>query len=442
MTSKLINSLLLFLLFTPFTLCSQNYTISKYSKIQVTQVNDIQIDNQNIKWITSVKGLYQIIDTSIYKQLLDSTLIDLKLKSIYIDSYNNIWLGTYNSLILKIYNNNLISKIDLYPSINENIIINSITEDNEFNLWFASTNKELIVYNNVFDTISYRVFLPSIPRIIYIDSQNTKYIGTESGLFSIDNQNRLIQIKNYGQINSIKEFDNCIYFVSLENTGSTFWKFDKISKRTTQIQLPQNLEITEISDFEIDTINNLFIFGSNCIAFYNYITQECKYLAIESKSIRCLQLDNENTLWIGTEGKGVFNCIETFIPSFNLSEISFSNSEIQNCNSLVKTGTKIIPPPYKYEFSKDTGTFYLNYNMSGVADKLTIISGSDTLFTTFDGSSNYVQYFNTTEPKIKKIFDNRTIDVIPIRFRYPIIYVILEPSTNETSWSFIIYCPE
>ncbi len=371
------------------------HKIKNIEKIDIAKV--IKLSDSNLVLIASQsRGLYTI-DTDL--ETLEANLVNTKpmeitgqIQDAIEDNQNNIWISTFGSGVIKLsksinnihLNNYNIEEINL-PNSNKNM--KSVFEDREGNIWFggygsgivqlskqpfsyfqvddlenggnffsvACDNDSVMWAGTVGKIIKFKeeeppktINLPSklsnsTVSSLYINNDSI-WLGTEKdGLYIMDIKTE--KINQYYISNGILE--NSITTITGRDT--TVWIATKkgICKLSTNSKsqkwytiekggLPHNL----INHIYLDTKNRLWISTpNNTIA---YIDEEDKItkLTIHSDNkiftIGPITEDTDSTIWIGTQGAGVFKMQEDSIANLTKEEGLFSNY----CNAITsdKTG--------------------------------------------------------------------------------------------------------
>lgn len=295
---------ILFMLLAFFTTQAQDLVIKPAGVIGNELVNDIAADKAGNACVLTFNQIYRISKTGKDSLIQDTISAETKFRRIYIDNNDQIWLATYNSLLLSLDKELKVRKVQIVPQL---CSVNYVARDYFDNLWLALSNNQIKVYGYASRSILTKTFtFPSAPRSLYIDVDNTKWIGTESGLYFIAKTEKPKRINRLGTINSIKEYQGSLYFTALKDAEHHFYKYDKKKKKLNEIVLPQELARAEIRSFDIDVQRNKIVFASNFLAVLDLHSGLVKSYHLPSNALRCVMVDKDGTYWIGTEGKGLY----------------------------------------------------------------------------------------------------------------------------------------
>ncbi len=163
-----------------------NWTI--YDAITLIYVFGIVVDNNNVKWMASLgNGLVKYNDTTwTYYKMNNSGIQSNLISGIALE--NNIkWLSTGYEGIIKYNDTNFINYNYSNSGIPSNNVL-CITVDQNGEKWmgfhtayaarYNSTNNSWTLYNNVWPGL-----IGGSVSYIFNDSKNTKWFGTQNGLF-------------------------------------------------------------------------------------------------------------------------------------------------------------------------------------------------------------------------------------------------------------------
>src|SRR5690606_11865144 len=194
----------------PRAWCQETYP--KFNFVGITEgiskvgVYSILQDDYGFIWIgTNGSGLYRYdgMEYKSYKHVLNDTtsLNSSLIFSSYFDSKNRLWVGTEEGLNLYDRDNDRFRRIPLMDNegIGNSISISSFQEDNQGNLYIGGFEKGLFKLNlESFKVESIRIDEPNlsdplIVQAIQMDSYGKIYVGTNGGLFELDERSRLLK---------------------------------------------------------------------------------------------------------------------------------------------------------------------------------------------------------------------------------------------------------
>jgi len=232
---------------------------------------------------------------------------DTMIYSILCDSKNNMWFGTKNDGLIKYNEKDGWTKIDLtkFSSYTQNYVL-TIFEDSKGNIW---------IYNlyGIFEQVDgqWKYFnsnkYPNIPTLIYsITEDNTgniwfgtwgqgwyKYDGTS---FTKCSPYRKNDVRN--NIDAMKWFENKLYLAT--EGGLLQYTDDGIKRLTTANGLVSN----GINCLLADNYGYLWI-GSN--AGLNYIKGDSIGIALNDHGFNGISEDNHGNLWLTGIGAEFYN---------------------------------------------------------------------------------------------------------------------------------------
>lgn len=239
---------------------------------------------------------------------------------IYQDHRGFMWFGTYDGLnqydgyTFKVYRNRLKDSGSLIHNF-----INVITQDVKGNLW-VGTRRGISIYNSSTASFSPLYYIPYGEKVIkpawfatwaiMAERNGNMYIGTAGGglLFYNPKTPQAVQLPfNHGGVS-----DTHYYVSALEyDNNHRLWLFVRgvglcvIDTKTNGINIV-NTGITNGLSLQADKLGNLWIGTDEGV--YKYEITNNKLLPVLTTHFRVpdLNLDNENNLWVASDGAGVF----------------------------------------------------------------------------------------------------------------------------------------
>lgn len=362
----------------------------KNKLLDTCEINALTEDQNGNLWVGTETGLISfnireaLVNPSNFKiNLYNETQDEYGLSyrtvlDIHCDSENNIWVATNSGGV------NFISRFQskfnriIYDKRLNNSLsyrrVTSVSEDLIGNLWIAtdggginyydSNKQQITVYNTQNSNLKDNAVLCSL-----VDSDGDIWFGTYHYTLNRKtvNQNNFIIYEGFDNYpNSLLIGD---VFCLAEDVYKRIWigqrsgvsYFDKKENKFTQI--PQLKWIS--TRCLVPTKDGIFIGGQPGVRFYDFVTRELKNLhpTFEHLFANCLLVDQNEDLWIGTNGQGLFHyniqtghfdnyTIQTGLPSDNvckiledsehnlwltttkgISKISKKDRKIQNFNS-------------------------------------------------------------------------------------------------------------
>jgi PAS domain S-box-containing protein len=368
-------------------------------------VTDFCQDKFGFIWIGTDDGLnrYDGYNFLTYKHNpKDTSSIDhSSIRALLVDSKGNLWIGTANGLNLYDRQNDRFIHISKFP---KNITIKSIAEDEQHNLWVGSypylyyyntRTGSAIVYLNT-KKRSQNVIGYDLIEKIFIDSKKNVWIGTNDGLKLYDKKTDSF-IKYYHDENNPQSIQSNKIVSIVEDKNGRLWigtdkgldlfvnsksrpkkgffvHFQNDPKNTHSIANGTLLCLQEDDDnnlwigSDIDGLDklNLKTFDINNPVFTHYKFNASKPTGINNNAINALFLDRQNSLWIGTSKKG----INIYNRAFN--EFKHISNENNNENSLSNDQVNVFYEDGEYiwigtdnglnQYNKKTKTFKRFFN--------------------------------------------------------------------------------
>ena len=279
---------------------------------QIT-VHSILEDNKGFLWFGTEDGLnrYDGYEFVVYRNNPNdpNSISDNFVWSIFEDSEKNIWVGTNNGGLNKYdySTNSFTTYLNNSKSGENNIRV--IFEDSKQNLWVGTNSAgvfKLDKNNNKFVKALENLDNFSI-RAISEDSYNTIWIGTDvNGLFGYNYENN--ETTHYSTSNS-------------RITSNSIWALtsDKHSKSTNTFTSFVNNDIgnrpidNNITSLAIDNNDNIWIATEGGLSIYlteknefiNYKHSLSDIRSLSNSFLRVILKSKSNLIWIGTVGGGV-----------------------------------------------------------------------------------------------------------------------------------------
>jgi len=191
----------------------------------------------------------------------------------------------------------------------------SITQDKFGNMWFA-TYDGLNCYNGYYFTVykhnsnDSTTISDNILRVVYADSRGEIWVGTHSGLSFYDNEND--NFKNYykivngnkAQVNSVLSLSKDTLIIGT-NMGLYFFDIKNEEFSQNNILLDNSLSVNCL----MKNGNLIYIGTDNNVYIYNISKNQINKLSPHFEKIKIQSIiknQKNNSLWIGTEGTGLF----------------------------------------------------------------------------------------------------------------------------------------
>ena len=205
-------------LFNVYSQKITHYTIS--NGLIDNKITGLAIDKNNNIWCVYAFGGLSKFEGSVWKSV-ESPASGDQLRSIFIDSGNNIWIGG-TSTIYWLHDSTWTSFSD-FPESQSWAYIRDINEDKEGNIWFAG--RGVLKYNGT----GFEVYKEDDGLVnnsvlsICIDSNNVKWAGTLMGISRFDGQSW--QNFNYSKDSSLHLSE--VYGITFDEQNQVYASFYK-----------------------------------------------------------------------------------------------------------------------------------------------------------------------------------------------------------------------
>ena len=295
---------------------------------------------------------------------------DFQLNTLFIDSEKNTWLCTKDEGLFLLSNRAINSKT--YSELTEQSLT-SITKDGHGNVWFGAKSGNLFfydVYGRINQQRFYPVFKTPVKKIIA--SHNTLGVLWEQSGFSIidkNNKNIVLPTFKYIWTKGLLRNQRIYHKLSTSKIGiivygikTAAFTSDSIiiwgsSSNLFQLKIYKGyykikrlIESTKI--LAVKQINNQVYAGTNkgvikvdTNAIIDKTLESLKTKqAILTKPISCFESDNQNALWTGTDGYGIYRLLEnkvTQIPELAGVIVNHLYFEKENNRLFVSTNEGI-----------------------------------------------------------------------------------------------------
>ncbi|MDH5397271.1 MAG: ATP-binding protein [Cyclobacteriaceae bacterium] len=337
-------------------------------------VFDIDIDKSGNVWAGTGSGLnYLNKDKGLFISFLESesdpsAISGNIIYSVFNDRDNNLWVGTQRNGLnlhfdgLELFNN-YTHKINI-PGTLSNAHVFSLFEDSKGTLWAGTEDgllNELIPESNLFNTWQREQNTSSrrhhskrntIESIIEDDEQNL-WFATDNGLVKYSPQSKFHEVFSKNSSPSLP-FTSNIFHSILQGRGDSLWLgtyggglnlFNKRTKEVTSWVYEENKLDRTVCDNMIrciieDNNGDLWLGTDAGLSQFNLTTGHFEHFypdihdhySISSYIINCLFQDEEGIIWIGTyNGLNKYNPETGKFESFQTNEFLSKN----NINSIV-----------------------------------------------------------------------------------------------------------
>lgn len=274
----------------------KSYTYLKsVDKFSICDNNIVNLyeDRQGTIWVGTFNGLSKFSNNkyfTVYRNdaMNENSLSNSSVCGIYEDNEGYLWVGTFNSGLNRIdKKDNTVTRFinsDKENSISSNSIKTITGIDNE--IWIATDNGLNMYDKNTGEFTVYKKndsensIINDDIRSLFIDKSGVLWIGTKGGICTFDRKNKftnysdLFEVNNIYEklINSIYEDSEGIIWIGLGNDGGLV----KYNKATGEVK--------------------------------NYLSDEKNIKTLSFNTIRSINGDSKDNIWIGTQnGLNKFN---------------------------------------------------------------------------------------------------------------------------------------
>ena len=286
---------------------------------------------------------------------INNGISDNWIKCIYKDSKGFIWFGTNSGLNrfdgykFEIFQHELSDS----TSIADNDI-NAITSDKNGNLWIG-TGGGVSVLNCETYKFKRVTPVPSSPsqcwNINYItamatDSFGNILIGTPNGLFffnQINNSFRYILIDGQPCSSKLNNITSIVhdktdsfwigtangFIVKYNNNSNSFEKFETFRELNRQSRNIIKLFVDNTNNLWIADLNGLYLFNINTNSWD--LDFQKKYRPVFANLlITGIDQDNDNLIWIATDGKGAFILDKKYTEPVNIMNLPYAEGSLSS----------------------------------------------------------------------------------------------------------------
>lgn len=188
------------------------------------RIDDILEDNRGKLWVASSKGLYFTKDKRNFTRMPLSSLDtgEVFVQRLLLDTMRNeMWIGTRYNGVYILHENT----VKPFSPIDSNEEISSLAMDNQRNIWIGTRNKGVFRW----DYSTLRQFsekdglVSNLTYILYPDSRNNLWIGSNLGLDRIDlaalSRNEKNYIRHYGSDEGLVDLETNLNGVISDEFG-------------------------------------------------------------------------------------------------------------------------------------------------------------------------------------------------------------------------------
>lgn len=322
----------------------QDNLVNRFVGITNTPINDILIERNNDLLVATGNGLYRLHDFNIDAELISRDGI-YKLGG---DKNNRTWLGMYSNQVssLKkgerfstgIEETNMITAMVIHDNkvwigTNNGLYVMSLKQMKEMPHYLAENSK--LISNQITD--------------LEVDDKGQVWIGTNRGISIFNGKKWEVQLENK-QISAI-ERNGSEMWVAADKTIHLMGK----EKKWKTIAMPLNYMNHMIRDLAFDFNGNLWIATNHIL---KYQTESGVFLVYDSTTgfdstmPLCLTVDDQNQVWVGTAGGGLYKIMNAlngkpFAGKIEKDKTAFVNISNKTTAKSPKRGVKKSTPEAK-----------------------------------------------------------------------------------------------
>ncbi|HRO07987.1 MAG TPA: OmpA family protein [Saprospiraceae bacterium] len=331
---------------------SSKVTISRFDKVSTdARVNDIYIDNKNVIWLATNKGLIETVgDGSKVNNYFHNT----EMVSITSERKDNIWVASAKAIY------NFQTKVS-YGLPHDGVTITGITYL-DGSVWIGTNNG---LYQFVVATSKFKVFDTENSKLasnkinfIQADKNRILWIGTDAGYVRIDGSKWEVQDKKMTMLATSENYEGQWIISNKDMFLLNHYN------RLFSVKLDESQYKGKINKFVLDSKGRIYI-ASDILARYNpYNEQIINYsedAATLSKAAISIACDKNDNIWIGTNGAGFYKLLfgDVVAEQVNANIIVENNIGCQGSKNgsikvTVSGGTR--PYSYKWSISGTSGT--------------------------------------------------------------------------------------
>jgi ligand-binding sensor domain-containing protein len=326
----------------------------------IREIRCILNQGDSIIWAGSSEGLFKINASTLSYQLYNQQNSNLGsdiIRSLYLDSKQNLWIGTFNGLNLLSKEGN-ISYFNLKQNYKEELKNNLVLDikpysnENDSLIW-VGTETGLVLFNttnfniSVFNSTNTN-FENEVIKCIYSKKPGHVYLGTDLGFYYLNTFTNSIESSFHDPFNNYSISNNVVWDIFEDNSGiiwlATANGLSRISDNQGMFKfhpvysyIDNNITGTQVNDIYSDKKGTTWLATKNGV-IAKHPNGETESFTANNNSKNRLVLNNINTIsgdqlgriWIGSAG-GINiwdpsnNKMHTITSNFDLSQGLRSN---------------------------------------------------------------------------------------------------------------------
>jgi ligand-binding sensor domain-containing protein/serine phosphatase RsbU (regulator of sigma subunit) len=280
----------------------------------------VLVDSRGRTWVGKYHGgLYRYnprLDSTVMYDLVKAGLTSNWISTILEDREGNIWAGTYEDGVVRISPEN---KLELFSTRNgfPGMKVWSMFQDREGNLLIGTEGNGLCVYKGD-EFVSYLkedgLINPQVGAILE-RANGTYWFGTSEGISILSRSSGGESIRDFlnlhgEEIEFLKEDRDGTVWIGTFDKGVS--SYSRSGEFIVEEELNHNISQKQVRAMEIDQDNYLWVGTMEGLIYYDIKNRELVNLFFRSlevdllgNSISALLVDQQNRVWVGSEGKGV-----------------------------------------------------------------------------------------------------------------------------------------
>lgn len=338
---------------------SAKVAITRFDRVNSdVRVNNIFIDEKNVIWLASSKGLIETTgDASKFNIYFGGT----EMKDVASDRKDNIWSASANALF------NLKSK-NSYALPDDGIKIADITYL-DGSIWIG-TNNGLYQFNTtsfkfkVYDSENSKL-VSNVINFVHADKNRILWVGTDNGYVRIDGDKWEVQDKK------IKMLATCENNEGQWIISSKDMFLINRYNRLFPVKLDPSQFKGKINNFVLDSKGRIYIASDILVRYDPYKEKIDNYsedAASLSKAALSLGCDKNDNIWIGTDGAGFYKLLFGDVAKEQLNAICLIETGVLCPGS--KTGS------IKVSASGGTRPYAYKWNVPGLIGNAVMTLGA------------------------------------------------------------------